>query len=666
MFFSGPWHNAFWPKIAGESACATSANQCLAGLVKQTFGPRRRLPRAVSGIGLPTGAGHPEQRAREGPCRGPFGHNARRLALVLSLSALLAACGHKDSGPALHYAFVGFENLSGDAALDWVCRGASEFLSRSLQSAMPGNGAGGKAGVVVSPEAMERSSQTLGAHPANAPGISAARSGALIAGANRIVTGYVERTAAGVRITASEEDAVTHQAVLTLSATASSPFEALNQLAHRFSDKAGPPPTNNAEALRLYCTALAAPATEAPPLLERAVALDPAFGRAWIALARSSVSLDGRDHVLEVIAQARAQKLAPLDQAWLDVEDASVRSDRTGRLEAMRKASELDPGDTGLGRNLAGIETAAGNFSQAAAVWKRLTVNNPEDTDAWNQLGYTLCWSGDYAGALAALREYARLRPAEANPLDSQGDVYYWFGKFGDAAASYSAAYAKVPGFANGEDLYKGAWARFRTGDKAGADILFGKFREVREKAHDPSIDILAGDWLYRTGREEEAAALLRDALRKASENDAPPGSSAIRAGIAAQLAVWDLLAGDRAAASKDVADGGTSGFTPGDLLVRFAVMPSASASEWETRAARILAAPQLAGLRPAALGYALILDDKKQAALRVWEEIVKESPGTDFFSRAILARLKGQRPEHTPPPDPGNLNEFAAVLDKL
>ena len=70
--------------------------------------------------------------------------------------------------------------------------------------------------------------------------------------------------------------------------------------------------------------------------------------------------------------------------------------------------------------------------------------------------------------------------------------------------------------------------------------------------------------------------------------------------------------------------------------------------------------------LRASAIGYALILDGKKQAALPVWEGIVTQSPGTDFFSRSILARLKGQPLEHAIPPDAVNLNQFAAVLDKL
>src|SRR6185437_2197989 len=108
------------------------------------------------------------------------------------MAALAAACGHKESGPPPKYAFIGFENLSGDTSLDWAARGAGEFLAASLRSAMPGT--------VFSSDAIVRAGQPLGAHPPGAPSSSAERDSALVAGANRIVSGYLERVPAGIRI----------------------------------------------------------------------------------------------------------------------------------------------------------------------------------------------------------------------------------------------------------------------------------------------------------------------------------------------------------------------------------------------------------------------------------------------------------------------------------
>ena len=575
--------------------------------------------------------------------------------IICLLAVLFSSCGQKDPGPAPRYAVVGFENLSGDPSLDWVARGASEFLSRSLQGGSV-SGSSVKA-TYVGEDTLERSLQSHGAHTAGVPGESSARSAAISAGATRVIAGYIERTAAGVRITASEEDVATHKTVRTLFATSPVPFNALSALARELFANPGPPATRNAEAFRIYCTALETPTPAAAPLLEQAVALDPTFGRAWVAMAQTFAISGDRDRAEGAISKARAQKLAPIDRARLDLADASLRGDRPASLVAIRAMYELSPGDVELGHTLAGDETAAGNFSQSAAVWRKVADISPTDVTAWNQLGYALGWSGDYTGALAALREYARLRPTEANPLDSQGDLHYWFGKYSEASASYLAAYAKAPAFLNGGDIYKAAWAKFRAGDKAGADRQFGRFRSIREKEKDQSIVLLSGDWFYRTGRTKEAYTLLRDAAKTAT--------GGLRAGIAAELAVWDLLAGERTATAKDLSDGGVTGITPGDLLVRFAAMPDAPVSEWETRANRIFSPPQLAALRATALGYALILDDKKQAALPVWEDVVKQTPG-DFLPRAILSRLKGQPVDHQTPPDAINLNPFVAVAETL
>jgi hypothetical protein len=259
------------------------------------------------------------------------------------------------------------------------------------------------------------------------------------------------------------------------------------------------------------------------------------------------------------------------------------------------------------------------------------------------------------------------LRPKDANPSDSMGDLNFWFGKFKEAAANYQEAHARQPGFEQDADLYKAAWAKFRAGDKAGADALFSQFRTERAKS-DVMTELRAADWLYRTGREVDAV----QALRKlgAETKSAPLSQIQIASGAYAQLTIWDLLARNRAQAAKDAASLGASlshgsGESAPAFMARFAAMPSAPASEWKARAERLVP-PSMVALRRLALGYALVLDGKREAALPVWEQIVKTSGATDFFAKAIYARLQGKVLEHALLPDPVNLNQFAALPDKL
>jgi len=572
-----------------------------------------------------------------------------RGAFLLFIALAELACRKQTPGPPPRYAILSFENLSGNPSLDWTGRAASETLAVSLHGAMDGP-------VLTSAE-LSGFGPALGPRPVSAPGISSEHQEARAAGATRLIEGYVERAGSKVRITATEEDLSTGKSLRIVTAADTSPLAALNKIARQFSSHPKPPPTENLSALRLYSIALESPAADSIGDLEQALRLDPDFGAAWVTLA-GTVARTDRAAAEDVIARARQHKLDPLTLATLDLDAASLHSDRSARIEAMRKIASLSPGDDLPLRTLAEAETGAGQFAAAAADWKKLTILRPDDPLAWNNLGYARSYAGDYNGALAALREYARLRPKDANPHDSIGDLNYSWRKFTEAAAAYLRAHTAQPDFEQYGDLYKAAWAKFRAGDKAGADALFSQFRAQRTKTADGLMPLLVADWLYRTGRKSEAIAALRSTV-------AGTASAPVRGNGYSQLTIWDLLAHDREQAGKDALAIGPRLLDGPMLISRFAALPSAGASEWETRANRLIPA-SMGTLRRLALGYALLLDGKREAAIPVWEQIAEESGPTDFFSRAVDKRLRNKPLEHPLLPDPVNLNQFMGVLDSL
>ena len=333
----------------------------------------------------------------------------------------------------------------------------------------------------------------------------------------------------------------------------------------------------------------------------------------------------------------------------------NLSPDQSARIVALRKVVSLSPGDTGLLRTLADAETASGRFEEAAADWKKLAAVIPNDPSVWNSLGYARSYAGDYNGAMAALQQYARMRPKDANPHDSIGDLNYSFRKFKEAAESYMQAHDAQPDFEQYGDLYKAAWAKFYAGDKPGADALFSQFRAAREKLANGLVPLIAADWLYRTGRKREALDSLRTAVGATK-------SETIRANGYAQLAIWELLGNDRDQAAKDSQSIGLRLTDAPMLIARFASLPSAPAAEWETRANRMIP-PSVAALRPLALAYALILDDKREAALPVWKQVVERNSATDFFTRALYASLQGKAQNRPLLPDPASFNPFLALL---
>ena len=565
----------------------------------------------------------------------------RRLCSAFLLSVGLVSCQRKTSGPPPKYAVLRFENLSGDPSLEWIARAASEYLSYSLAHALDG--------AVRNPDALARRSAGLGVEPSGAPGISAQRTDALVAGATRLISGILEKDGTRIRLTATDEDLATHQTVRTVTALEPQPVQAMAQLAHELAPAAAPYLTSSSEALRLYVTGLEKPPADAVADLEQALQKDPDFGPAWVTLVNIANARGDRAGALALIAQTSAKKIDPLHRANLDLIRATLTDDRIQRIEALRRVTVLSPADPSLTRSLAELEIASGRFTDAAQDWAKLLSVAPEDGDALNQEGYSRAWGGDFAGALTALRQYAQMKPADPNPLDSMGDVNYMYRKFPEAAASYLQAYAKSPQFLTGGELYKAAWAQFKVGDKAKADASFHRFRAVREKAGGAGLDVFEADWLYRTGRRKEAVEMLRKL----------PASPT----VSSQLAIWDLLAGDRAAAAQEFAGVGQVP-SAAVLIARFASLPSATAAEWLGRSEKMIHGNGAEGLRNLALALALILDGKKDAARPVMEKVVETSPGTDFFSRAVLAKLKGEQPKLELLPDPLNVNQVRALAD--
>ena len=557
------------------------------------------------------------------------------------------ACHKQTVGPPPRYAVLRFENLSGDPSLDWTARAASETLFVSLAGALDGP--------VLSPGALARAAATLGPRPSAVPGISGERQEALLAGANRLISGYVERAGGQVLITAVEGDAATGKSLRTLTAADSSPLGALDRLARQFSPRARPGPTSSEAAMRLFATALESPISASAGNLEEATRADPNFGPAWVALVNLEVVKGDRGAAEEVLERARQQKLDALSLASLELEAANLRPDQSARIEALRKLVSLSPGDIGLLRTLAETDTVAGRFEASAGDWKKLAAEVPDDPSFRNNLGYALSYAGDYNGAMAALREYARMRPKDANPHDSIGDLNYSFRKFKEAADSYKQAHDAQPDFEQYGALFKGAWAKFNAGDKPGADALFSPFRAEREKLGNGLIALMTADWLYRTGRKSEAFDSLRATI-------AATASETIRANAYVQLTIWELLGHDRARAAKDSLSIGPRLTDAPMLIARFAALPSAPAAEWELRSNSLIP-PSMGALRPLALGYALILDGKPEAALPIWKDIVERNSATDFFTRALYAHLQGKPQDRPLVPDPANFNPFLALL---
>jgi tetratricopeptide (TPR) repeat protein len=525
---------------------------------------------------------------------------------------LSAGCSGSSAKPELQrFAILRFENLSADSTADWMGRALPEIIDGELPGA-PGL-------AVISSSQVHAFDRTLGVRPISAPGISAERTDAMAAGANRL--GYGDYSVRAGRLSArlTIEDPRTGRMVKTISVstTANDVFGAARDLARQISAGIRPYPTHSLDCMRAYAEALEShDVADSIASLERAIAADPDFGPAYRMLAEADARRGDKTGAIALLdrAKARGDAITPIERARMAVVAADLRADAAAKQAALAALAKLEPGDSNTWQTLAASGMNRHDYKQAEDAYRHALEIEPGNANLLNQLGYAAAYAGDFDAGTAALRRYRQLLPNDANAIDSQGDLDFLAGHLREAEELYLQANKKNPGLLGGADLFKAAMARAMTGDLAGADDLDKQFAEARAAAHDPSAPFRRLQWLWLTGRRKQAYGELQS-LARASEN----GSQRPTAPQAyAELAVWSLMSGDRATAM-EMAQKAVSLATPATaapaLFARFLSQPSAPAEEWQARAERLVPNAAQSAVKDQMLAYALLLDGKVKAA---------------------------------------------------
>ncbi|MGA2270365.1 MAG: hypothetical protein ABSH44_17975 [Bryobacteraceae bacterium] len=572
-------------------------------------------------------------------CRFPVGRTpwsaAGPLAGLLSF-LLLSDCARQPAATGVErIAILRFENLGGGVSEDWMGRAFSEVITAELA---------GAPGVYAIPSSrMHGLDRVLGPRPVSAPGVSAERTLAIASSATRV--GYGEYSVRGgwlaSRLAIENPQTGKMTKVVSATAAAGDVIAAASQLARQISSRAAPYPTHSVPALKAYVVAeeSATPAVTAQHLIQ-AIAADPDFGPPYRLLAQLKAQQQDRAAAESVLGQAlaRARAMPPAERARLELEAADLGGDFAARKNALAALVGLEPNDPTVWRSLADSCMNRREYQQAEQAFHKLLQVEPEDVDALNQLGYAAAFEGSFDAALSALRRYQALRPAEANPLDSQGDVNLLAGRLRQAESFYLQAARKEPNFEGGGDLWKAAMARLMSGDVTGADALAQRYMEAREAAKDPVVEYRKAEWSWVSGRRKAAWKRL-ETFARGAENG-PLRDVASRA--CAQLAVWSLVLGDRAGAQQ-VAQKANLLAGPASagaaMVARFLTEAPASSSEWSVRAERLFPNASEDSIKEFALVYALLLGKEFQPASLLLKKLYDStSPAADQGLPVMLA----------------------------
>jgi len=560
-------------------------------------------------------------------------HRGWLLAAAMLASAV--SCSRHSRPGTGRLAILRFENVGGDPASDWMGRAFSEVLASDLNAAP---------GIFVIPGAQLLGyGRALGMRAGSAPGISAERTQALMAGANRI--GYGQYRVNGGRLEAqlAIEDPASRKTVLVAGAAgrAEDVLGVAGALARQVSAQAGPYGTASLAALRDYAAALeSVDPGAARQTLEQAIAADPAFAPPYMILAQMKAAGQDRAGADELLRQALAHAAAmpEVDRARLGLQAATLAGDRQAVRQALAVLARANPNDPAVWRATGEEALGRRRYRDAVQALQKAAEVDPGEPANFNTLGYVAAYAGDLKTAAEALNRYRQLRPNEPNPLDSLGDVHYYLGRFREAEEYYLQAHGQDPNFLGGGTLYKAAMARLMTGDVAGADALARQYVEARQAARDPMLEYKKADWSWITGRRKEgferlsayASSVEGGALRELSSR------------AYAQLALWSLELGDRAGAARHAERAvslASAGSMPVAAMARFLAQAPASPSDWAVRAEREFPEPARASFRNFARAYALLLAKEFADAVPLLREMYQASnPVADETLPVMLA----------------------------
>lgn len=514
---------------------------------------------------------------------------SRPRAWLLLLCVLLCACS-KDQRATRKLAVLPFENLSADQELQWVGRALAEVVTAQLTGC-----------------------------PDTDPAVAPSLREAAALGSSGIIQGYYSIVGGRLRIQAVLENTATRRIARTASA-AGAPgalLELAGAVARQIDPQARPFSTASDAALRAYVEALSA--SDPSQDFQRAISADSKFGLAYVAWAQWLVSRGERPRARQVVEAGlgKGTEIAQVERARLQVLAAALDGDRVAERRALAGLARATPADAAVYSKLAAMDLALRAYPAAVQWYEKALERDPDNVALLNEAGYAQAYARDLEAAVKHLSRYRELRPLEANPLDSLGDVHFYLGQFSRAEKFYLDAYARDPSFLLRSELYKAAWARLMTGDLKSADETFGKYLEARQGLNDPLLPYHRAQWEYLTGRRKQAIARLDPVL----EGPQP----ALASLAAAQASIWLLETGN-AAQARQYALRAAPG-NPFSVACRFLTEPPTSASEWAIRAERAFPEPAQAGLKQYALATALLFSKHFQEAAARWKKLYEETP---------------------------------------
>ncbi|NCO69170.1 MAG: hypothetical protein GW878_01425 [Acidobacteria bacterium] len=211
--------------------------------------------------------------------------------------------------------------------------------------------------------------------------------------------------------------------------------------------------TKSPEALREFEAGLEARgriyAEEARSHFEKALVLDSSFAAPLLFLAEGSpVGKDEKfKHIEAGLRRLDPRKLNQREQFLLRLQLARSTRDSESTVKVIEEFAAARPDDP-FSLDLKGkLAVTRQDWTEAEAIFRRLSQVAPNWVDAYNQLGYLAMSQGRFADSERMFQTYLFVADKQANPHDSLGELLTLIGRYREAREQFEKAIEIRPDF---------------------------------------------------------------------------------------------------------------------------------------------------------------------------------------------------------------------------
>ncbi|MCI0515672.1 tetratricopeptide repeat protein [candidate division KSB1 bacterium] len=363
---------------------------------------------------------------------------------------------HFEARPRRSVAVWFFQNQTGDGNFEWLQKGLTEMLIRTLGQAPSIS--------VLSTERLVEVLQRLGMSKTPAQlDLNLAAVIAHEANVEAILVGSITKSRAGFKITVKLHEPIQGQVIKEASVEGNGLeklFSMVDQLTEQIkidlnislteSTQASLAElsTRSLDAWRYFTAGMAYKLqllySQAITEFEQAIKSDSNFVAAYLELSRLYLVQKEPEKVNPIYRKLSTLtgKVTPLEQYRIKFLRAQLDHDLPAMIALNQKQVQQYPDDREVNLELANFNFSLSNYPQTIFYLKKVLAIDPGYKLAYNQMGYCYAYLGDFCRALTILEKYKALAPDEANPFDSLGEIHLFLGDYAPAITYFQKAMA--------------------------------------------------------------------------------------------------------------------------------------------------------------------------------------------------------------------------------